>query len=169
MTSAVVLSSHWLIAVCLVGCSYSNSTPAGRTVADDRTIEDIRKAIVVLDVTPRQHLAAVAEESSRKDISYTGIRIKTTSANSFEFFCWLPCKDHELIQNVKSPDLPRVDKITTESSEGRTVIERWSIQRGSEREDFQVRFFRVPGGGGSSFLMAVFASKPDHMDVRRIQ
>jgi hypothetical protein len=146
----------------LVACSYSNSTPMGRTVADERTIRDVQRAIALLERSPTVTLTRIAQETSRQETSYVGIRLKQLDSEAFEFFCWLPCKDHEAFRSVAEV-LPQVERIAQDWKEGRSVSETWHVRVASGVKSFQVRYFYVPGGGGAS---PILSRKPDHLYVR---
>jgi len=148
-----------LLLMAVWGCSeYSNSTKMGRTRADDQTIQDVRTAIALLDRTPTEALTRMAEESSRRDTSYTGAKLKLRRGNTFEFFCRLPCKRHELMDGLTSDLLPEVEKITPGPHDGGALSELWHVRIGVERKIFQVSYFDVPGGR---------ARKPDNLYVKR--
>jgi hypothetical protein len=171
MTPVILRCTSVLVVLnALLGCSeYSNSTPWGSTVADARTIEDIRTAIAVLENTPPATLKELLEKTSERETSYTGVKIESKEPNEYQFFCWLPCQNQEVLRGLEPIIRPEVIRITSEQPSGRVVLEDWLIRDQEAQRRYQVRYFYVPGGGGDTWLDAVFSRKPDHMHVRRIR
>jgi hypothetical protein len=147
MTSLILRCTSVLVVLnALSGCSeYSNSTPWGSTVADARTIDDVRTAIAVLENTPPATLKELSEKTPALDTSYTRVRIESKEPNEFQFFCWLPCQTQEALRDVEPIIRPEVIRITSEQPSGRVVLEEWLIRNQEAQRRYQVRYFYVPG------------------------
>jgi hypothetical protein len=171
MTAAILRRTSLLIVLtAMSGCSeYSNSTPWGSTVADARTIEDVRTGIAVLENTSPTELKDLSEKTSRRETSYTGVRIKSKGSDAYEFFCWLPCRNQEVLRGIEPLPRPELIRITSEQPKARVVLEEWFVKTRGMQRRYQVRYFYVPGGGGETWIDAVFSRKPDHVHVARVQ
>lgn len=136
----------------------------GRTVADDRTIRDVRRAVALLEQSSPARLMRLVEETSRTDSLYIGIRLKRIDSGTFEFSCWTPCRGYPALQDLDGA-LPEVEQITHDFASGRQVSEMWRIRLGAHVRTFQVRYFYVPGGGGET---PIASRKPDRLYVKRV-
>ncbi len=84
-------------------------------------------------------------EKSLRETLRTRVRIESKEPNEYQFFCWLPCQNQEVLRDVEPIIRPEVIRITSEQPSGGVVLEEWLIRNQEAQRRYQVRYFYVPG------------------------